>query len=120
MSGGRNTYFGYHISESTAFLFVPLFLSSQPAEEMGYFSRPDLRNLIGNAGSLLLFYINYCRLIPVIYFQQQHVLYLSCILLAFIMIGTLPFLFTGSILWQYAPVPESENEFSGQLSMDLA
>ncbi len=104
MSGHRK-YILYHILGSTAFLFVPLLLSPRPPEETGYFSRPDLRDLIGNSLMLLIFYLNYYWLIPVMYFKRKYVLYLSSIVLAFIMICVLPSLLTGYIPWQHAPVP---------------
>ncbi|OMP79720.1 hypothetical protein BW716_08355 [[Flexibacter] sp. ATCC 35208] len=98
-------YIWYHIFGSMAFLFVPLLLSPRPPEETGYFSRPDIRDLIGNALMLLVFYLNYYWLIPVIYFKRRYALYLTGIVLAFIMICVLPSLLTGHIPWQPAPVP---------------
>ncbi|WPQ62250.1 sensor histidine kinase [Chitinophaga sancti] len=88
-----------------AFLFVPLLLSPRPPEETQYISRPDIRDLIGNALMLLVFYLNYYWLIPVIYFKRRYALYLTGIVLAFIMIGVLPSLLTGHIPWQPSPVP---------------
>ncbi|SFD02347.1 Histidine kinase [Chitinophaga sp. CF118] len=94
-----NKYLIYHIIGSIAFLVLPLFLSPRPPEEIGFISRPTIRDFIGNFLMLFVFYLNYYLLIPVFYFKKKYIVYTFIVLTAFLLICLLPSLLTGYVPW---------------------
>lgn len=101
--GGK--YLRYHILGSIAFLLLPLLLSPRPPEEIGFLSRPTIRDFIGNFLMLSVFYLNYYLFIPAFYFKKKYITYTFCIVAALLLICLLPSLLTGRIPWNSPPPP---------------
>lgn len=86
----------YHVLGCTAFLFLPLFLSPRPPEEVGnFFSRPTVRDLIAHVFILIFFYINYYVLIQKVYFKEKYIVYSLIVILSFTLITVMPSVLTG-------------------------
>lgn len=95
--GGK--YLLYHVLGSIAFLVLPLLLSPRPPEELGFWSRPTIRDFTGNLLMLFVFYLNYYLLIPAFYFKKRYISYAFCMLTALLLICLLPSLLTGVAPW---------------------
>ncbi|MES2776281.1 MAG: sensor histidine kinase [Bacteroidota bacterium] len=87
----------WHLFACIAFLTLPLILSPHPAEQKNWvFSLPTLRDFLSSALMLIIFYANYYLLIPKLYFRKKYLLYVSCIVLGFLMVSFLPSILTGN------------------------
>jgi len=96
------THLKWHILGCLAFLTLPVLLFPHPPEHsLLLFSRPTIRDLLGNGLMLLFFYFNYYVFIPTFYYRKQYVLYSLIIILGFIAIMYLPSLLTG----RFSPSP---------------
>ena len=90
----------WHITGCIAFLAIPIFLFPHPPEEKDFlFSRPTLRDFIGNVFMLACFYLNYFLLIPKMFFRKRYLVYFLCITLGFLILTTVPSILTGHKLF---------------------
>jgi hypothetical protein len=92
----NHTQLKWHVLGCVAFLTLPMLLFPHPPEHsLLLFSRPTIRDLLGNGLMLLFFYCNYYVFIPTFYYRKQYILYSLIIILGFITIMYLPSLLTG-------------------------